>query len=156
MGIDRDFGWAFAKSQAAAGMALPCKGTALLSVKDGDKPTAADVAHRLLRLGFQLQATHGTAMYLKEHGCEVTTVNKVKEGRPHIVDHIKNQDVQLVINTIGTTLSEEDSSPIRRESLYAGIPYFTTMQGARAAVMGIEATLTHSLTVQTLQEYHPA
>ncbi|NKB82614.1 MAG: carbamoyl-phosphate synthase large subunit [Nitrospirales bacterium] len=156
MGIDRDFGWAFAKSQAAAGMALPCEGTILLSVKDRDKPAAADLAYRLRRLGFQLQATSGTATYLREHGCEVTTVNKVKEGRPHIVDHIKNQQVHLVINTIGTALSEEDSAPIRRESLYAGISYFTTMQGAWAAVLGIEATLCHSLTVQTLQEYHPA
>lgn len=154
MGIDKDFGWAFAKSQAAAGLSLPYSGTALMSVKDADKPATLDVARHLLQLGFTIQATKGTAAFLEQHGVDVTTVNKVKEGRPHIVDHIKNGEFCLVVNTVGSTSSQADSSPIRKEALYQGIPYFTTMQGAKAAVMGIEACVKHSLTVRTLQEYH--
>jgi carbamoyl-phosphate synthase large subunit len=154
MGIDRDFGWAFAKSQAAAGVSLPCGGTAFISVKDHDKPSALDVARRLRRLGFLVEATRGTAAYLRDHGVEVDPVNKVKEGRPHIVDHIKNGQISLVVNTVGSEASHADSASIRREALQKGLPYYTTMPGALAAVMGIEATLTHGLRIRSLQEYH--
>ncbi|MEC4671317.1 MAG: carbamoyl-phosphate synthase large subunit, partial [Nitrospirota bacterium] len=155
MGIDRNFGWAFAKSQAAAGMILPRGGIALMSVKDGDKTATVDIARRLRKLGFRLHATRGTAAFLRQQGVEVETVNKVAEGRPHIVDHIKNREAHLVLNTVGTASSQADSAPIRREALQQGIPYFTTIQGVRAAVTGIEATAKVSLTVQPLQEYHP-
>ncbi|MBX3331953.1 MAG: carbamoyl-phosphate synthase large subunit [Nitrospira sp.] len=154
MGIDGDFGWAFAKSQAGAGAVLPRSGTAFVSVKQSDRPVALDLTKRLCALGFQIQATSGTADYLRGHGVEVSTVNKVKEGRPHIVDHIKNGTIALVINTVRTASAHLDSLSIRREALHRGVPYFTTMRGAHAAVMGIEATAKKGLAIRTLQEYH--
>jgi len=154
MGIDVDFGWAYAKSQAGAGAMLPRGGTAFISVKEGDRPAALDVAQRLERLGFSIQATSGTAAYLRDLGINVETVHKVTEGRPHIVDHIKNGEVALVVNTVGTAASHNDSLSIRRETLNKGLAYFTTMRGARAAVMGIEAILKKELTIRSLQEYH--
>ena len=156
MGIDQDFGWAFAKSQAAASLSLPQMGTIIMSVKDGDKPGTVDVAKRLQTLGFKLQATRGTAAYLLERGLDVEPVNKVKEGRPHLVDHIKNRQAQLVVNTVGTASSHNDSLPIRREALQQNIPYFTTIQGIQAAVTAIEAMKKASLTIKPLQDYHPA
>ena len=156
MGIDQDFGWAFAKSQAAASLSLPQMGTIIMSVKDGDKPGTVDVAKRLQTLGFKLQATRGTAAYLLERGLNVEPVNKVKEGRPHLVDHIKNRQAQLVVNTVGTASSHNDSLPIRREALQQNIPYFTTIQGIQAAVTAIEAMKKASLTIKPLQDYHPA
>ncbi len=156
MGIDQDFGWAFAKSQAAANLSLPPMGTIIMSVKDGDKPGTVNVAKRLQVLGFKLQATRGTAEYLRKHGLHVESVNKVKEGRPHLVDHIKNRQAQLVVNTVGTTSSQGDSLPIRREALQQNIPYFTTIQGIQAAVTAIEAMKKSSLTIKPLQDYHPA
>ena len=156
MGIDQDFGWAFAKSQAAASLSLPQMGTIIMSVKDGDKPGTVDVAKRLQTLGFKLQATRGTAAYLLERGLDVESVNKVKEGRPHLVDHIKNRQAQLVVNTVGTASSHHDSLPIRREALQQNIPYFTTIQGIQAAVTAIEAMKKASLTIKPLQDYHPA
>ncbi|HET9607640.1 MAG TPA: carbamoyl-phosphate synthase large subunit, partial [Nitrospira sp.] len=154
MGIDVDFGWAYAKSQAGAGAILPSAGTAFISVKENDRSAALEVAKHLRRLGFNVQATSGTAGYLCEHGVDAKTVLKVTEGRPHIVDHIKNGDVALVVNTVGTAASHADSLSIRREALNRGLAYFTTMRGARAAVMGIEAILKKELTIRSLQEYH--
>ena len=154
MGIDSDFGWAFAKSQAAAGVALPTSGAVFVSVKDQDRPAALDVARHLRRLGFVIQATRGTAAYLREHNVDAATVNKVKDGRPHIVDHIKNGEISLVVNTVGDQASQMDSASIRREALQKGLPYFTTMPGAKAAAMGIEATVKKGLTIRSLQEYH--
>ena len=154
MGIDSDFGWAFVKSQAGAGAMLPTGGTAFLSVKLEDRALACDVATRLGRLGFRITATSGTAQYLRENGMTVDTVNKVQEGRPHIVDHIKNGDVALVINTVKTAAAQADSLSIRREALHKGVPYYTTMRGALAAVMGIEAVIKKGLTIRPLQEYH--
>ena len=154
MGIDVDFGWAFAKSQAGAGALLPRGGTAFISVKESDRPGALEVARRLHKLGFAVQATSGTAGYLRENGVDARTVHKVTEGRPHIVDHIKNGEVALVVNTVGTAASHADSLSIRREALNRGLAYYTTMRGARAAVMGIEAMLKKELTIRSLQEYH--
>jgi len=154
MGIDSDFGWAFAKSQAGAGTILPQSGTAFISIKEPDRPVALDVAMRLRKLGFQIQATRGTAAYLSEQGVDAETVNKVKEGRPHIVDHIKNGSVALVVNTVRTASSHTDSLSIRREALHKGLPYYTTMRGAVAAVLGIEAVSKKELSIRSLQEYH--
>ncbi|HSB46158.1 MAG TPA: carbamoyl-phosphate synthase large subunit, partial [Nitrospira sp.] len=154
MGIDADFGWAFAKSQAGAGAILPSGGTAFISVKESDRPAALEVAKRLHRLGFSIQATSGAAAYLRSCGLDVKTVHKVTEGRPHIVDHIKNGEIALVVNTVGTAASHADSLSIRRETLNKGLAYYTTMRGARAAVMGIEAMLKKELTIRSLQEYH--
>jgi len=154
MGIDADFGWAYAKSQAGAGAMLPRGGTVFLSVKEGDRAAALEVAKHLRRLGFSILATSGTAAYLHSHGVEVRTVHKVTEGRPHIVDYIKNGDVALVVNTVRTASGHQDSLSIRREALNKGLAYFTTMRGARAAVMGIEAVVKKELAIKTLQEYH--
>ncbi len=154
MGIDSDFGWAFVKSQAGAGAILPTAGTAFLSVKSEDRAGACDVARRLVALGFRITATSGTATYLTEQGMQVDVVNKVQEGRPHIVDHIKNGDVALVVNTVRTASGQTDSLSIRREALHKGVPYYTTMRGALAAVMGIEALLKKGLAIRALQEYH--
>jgi carbamoyl-phosphate synthase large subunit len=154
MGMDADFGWAFAKSQSAAGVTLPRNGTVLISVKDQDKPAALDVARALRQLGFRIEATRGTAAYLTAHGVESDAVNKVTEGRPHIVDHIKNGEISLVINTVWGEASQADSASIRREALQRGVPYCTTMPGARAAGRAIEAMLKKGLAIRSLQEYH--
>ncbi|MCA9470936.1 MAG: carbamoyl-phosphate synthase large subunit [Nitrospirales bacterium] len=156
MGIDGDFGWAFAKSQAAAGNALPKSGTVLLSVKDSDKEGTLDIARRLRALGFTLQATNGTAAFLRQQGIDVESVNKIKEGRPHIVDVIKNGQIGVVVNTVGSAASQDDSAPIRKEALYQGIPYFTTIPAAKAAVLGIEAMRKGKLRVRPLQAYQAA
>ncbi|TKB95693.1 MAG: carbamoyl-phosphate synthase large subunit, partial [Nitrospira sp.] len=154
MGIDQDFGWAFAKSQAGAGAPLPRGGTAFISVKESDRPASLDVVRRLQQLGFTVQATSGTAAYLRSHEVDAETVHKVKEGRPHIVDHIKNGRVALVVNTVSNASSHADSLSIRREALNKGLAYYTTIRGARAAIMGIEAILKKELTIRSLQEYH--
>ena len=156
MGIDGDFGWAFAKSQAGAGAGLPTTGTAFISVKETDRPSALEVGKILNGLGMRIQGTSGTAGYLRDHGLSVEVVNKVTEGRPHIVDHIKNGSVALVVNTVRTASAHADSLSIRREALHRGIPYFTTMRGAHAAAMGIEAILKKPLSIRSLQEYHRA
>lgn len=154
MGIDTDFGAAFAKSQSAASSTLPLSGMAFISVKDKDKPASLDIARRLIDAGFQIEATRGTASYLMEKGLPVRVVNKVKEGRPHIVDHIKNGDIALVVNTVGDMRSKYDSYSVRRTALIKGVPYYTTMAGAKAAVSGIEALRKRALGIRSLQEYH--
>ncbi len=154
MGIDRDFGWAFAKSQAAAGLSLPREGTVIMSMKDADKAGTVPVAGALQAMGFTLLATRGTASYLRERGLAVTTVNKVKEGRPHLVDAIKNREARMVVNTVGTASSQDDSLSIRREALRQNIPYFTTIQGIQAAVTAIDAMRKSPLTIKPLQAYH--
>ncbi len=156
MGIDQSFGWAFAKSQAATGMPMPLRGAVLLSVKDGDKQAVLGLAQSLARLGFSIKATKGTAAFLQQHEISVEAVHKVKEGRPHIGDLIKNNDLAMVINTVGDKASQEDSAPIRTAAVFGGIPYFTTMQGAQAAIWGIEAMKKSPVTVKSLQEYHPS
>ncbi len=154
MGIDGDFGWAFAKSQTGAGAGLPMAGTVFISVKESDRPAALAVGRILHKLGMRIQGTSGTAGYLRDHGLPVEVVNKVTEGRPHIVDHIKNGSISLVVNTVRTASAHVDSLSIRREALHRGVPYFTTMRGAQAAAMGIEAILKKDLAIRTLQEYH--
>jgi len=154
MGIDQNFGWAFAKSQAATGLPIPMTGAALLSVKDADKPSALGIAQCLTTLGFSIVATKGTAAFLQEHAITVQTVNKVNEGRPHVADLIKNNDLVMVINTVGDKTSHEDSASIRTAAVFNNVPYFTTIQGAQSAVLGIEAMKKSALTVKSLQEYH--
>jgi carbamoyl-phosphate synthase large subunit len=153
MGIDTDFGMSFAKSQIAAGNPMPTSGRVFISVKDKDKPAAHEVAVGLERAGFTLVATRGTAEYLRKRGVTVETVNKVFEGRPHIVDSIKDRQVDLVINTVHGAESQKDSYSIRRTTLTQAIPYFTTMSAAKAAVRGIEALRANPVQVKSLQEY---
>ncbi len=154
MGIADDFGSAFLKSQAGAGGPLPMTGRVFLSVKDKDKPATVALARRFLEMGFTVEATRGTAGYLAQHGVVVDVVNKVLEGRPHVVDHIKNGEIHLVINTVGDKPSQLDSASLRRAALVQNVPYQTTMAGARATLMGIDAGLKRKLTVKPLQEYY--
>jgi len=157
MGIAADFYSAFWKAQAAAGNTLPRDGAklrAFVSVKDGDKPGAAEVCRRLLALGFEVLATRGTAAFLAERGLAATPVLKVQEGRPSIVDRIKDGDVHLVFNTTAGKREIADSYSIRRETLMKGVPYFTTLTGARAAVGAIEAARAGRPEARSLQEYH--
>jgi len=154
MGIDTDFGMSFAKSQIAAGNPMPVSGRVFLSVKDKDKAGLLEVAQGLENMGFSLVATRGTAEYLKKRGVTVETVNKVMEGRPHIVDQITDMQVNFVINTVYGAQSQKDSYSIRRTTLMKGIPYFTTLSAAKAAVRGIAAIKKNHLQVKSIQEYH--
>ncbi|MCK4486801.1 MAG: carbamoyl-phosphate synthase large subunit, partial [Desulfobacterales bacterium] len=130
MGIDKDFGRAFAKSQLAAGQLLPTQGTVLVSVKDADKDKVYPVVKQLYDMGFNLFATRGTSQYLKDLGIPNRAVKKIAEGHPHIVDHVKNGDIQLVINTPSGKESAGGSHNIRRAVLRYGLPYATTLSGA--------------------------
>lgn len=153
MGIDRDFGTAFAKAQIAAGTVLPLTGSVFISVRDGDKPALVDAARRLVGMGFEVVATAGTARFFEEHGITVKRINKVMEGRPHVVDSMKNGEIQLVFNTSEGVASIRDSFDLRRTALMNKIPYFTTVAGAKAAVRAIEALRSGSLAVVPLQAY---
>ncbi len=156
MGIDREFGIAFAKAQEAAGNTLPLKGTVFISVKDEDKLKAVPIAQKLEEIGFQIVATKGTALYLSKHGVKAKRIYKVQEGRPHVVDHMISGDIQMVINTPLGGTAQKDSYHIRRTALTNDIPYFTTIRGAMAAAEGIEALKKGRLDVAPLQEYHEA
>jgi carbamoyl-phosphate synthase large subunit len=156
MGIDLTFGRAFAKSQLSVGPAgsLPTAGSVFISVKDKDKPSAIQLANALHDLGFSLLATRGTADAIRSAGIPVEVVLKVLEGRPHVVDYIKNGEVQLLINTTLGKDSIRDSYDIRRAALVYNIPYCTTIPGAFAATHGIKALLDGPLAINSLQEYH--
>ena len=153
MGIDRDFGRAFAKSQLGASAMLPAAGTVFLSVRDGDKAAIVEPARRLVEMGFKLIATGGTVRALQAEGLEISRVNKVMEGRPHIVDAIRNGEVDMVINTSEGKQAVTDSFSLRRAALNERVPYYTTMAGARAAVEGIAALRAGDLEVSPLQDY---
>ncbi len=154
MGIDTEFGMAFAKAQIAAGNRLPLSGTVFISVKDEDKPAAAQVAHRLVEDGFRIIATRGTAAFLHKEGVPVEVVKKVQEGRPHVVDVIVNGEAALLINTTQGAKAMADSYHIRRAALEYNVPYFTTMAGARAAVSAIRSLRRSEFQVKPLQEYY--
>jgi len=153
MGLDTSFERAFLKSQMGAGVRLPTEGTAFVSVRDADKVAAVRIARRLSELGFRIVATRGTAAALREGGVEAQVINKVLEGRPHCVDAIKSGEIQLVINTSGGGRSVSDSFDIRRSALTQGVPHYTTMAGARAAVGAIAALRAGTLDVAPLQSY---
>jgi carbamoyl-phosphate synthase large subunit len=153
MGLDTSFGRAFAKSQIGAGAKLPFGGTAFISVKESDKPLAVEPARQLIAMGFDVIATRGTAKFLQAAGLEIRLVNKVLEGRPHIVDALKNGEVQLVFNTTEGRQSLTDSLSIRRTALQMKVPYYTTMAGAAAAVEAIAALREGGLEVRPLQSY---
>ncbi len=154
MGIDKTFGLAFAKSQMASGTSLPLKGTVFISVKEKDRPSAVKIALELSQLGFKIMATKGTAEVIKKAGIEVKQVLKVKDGRrPHIVDHLTNKEVDLVVNTTFGKQAIEDSYSLRRTSLTRGIPYCTTIAGAFATISAIETLQQQSIDVCPIQEY---
>jgi len=153
MGIDADFGRAFAKSQLASGTLLPLEGFVFVSVRDRDKAALIEPCRRLVEMGFTLLATEGTAAALRTAGLPVGRVNKVRDGRPHIVDQMLNGGVQLVFNTTEGTQAIADSFSLRRTALSYAIPYYTTVAGARAAVQAIAALRAGSLEVASLQSY---
>jgi carbamoyl-phosphate synthase large subunit len=154
MGIDQSFEAAFAKSQIASGIQLPTQGCVFISVKNADKAALAPLARDLIELGFTILATGGTADHLLAEGIKVQRVNKVAEGRPHIVDAMKNGDVQLVFNTTEGAQSYRDSYSIRRTALTQNIPYYTTVSGARASIQAIRRLKTGPpLGVRALQAY---
>ena len=153
MGLDTDFGRAFAKSQIGASMKLPLAGSVFISVRDSDKELAGGPAAHLIAMGFDIVATRGTAKYLAAQGLAVRIVNKVLEGRPHIVDEMKNGDICLVFNTTDGAQALTDSSSIRKTALQMKIPYCTTMAGAAAVTQAIESLRSGSLEVAPLQSY---
>jgi carbamoyl-phosphate synthase large subunit len=154
MGIDRDFATAFAKAQLGAGMTLPDGGKLFVSVKDSDKPQIVSAVSKLQQLGFAICATGGTADFLIGQGIAVERVNKVAQGRPHIVDKIKDGEIALVFNTTEGWQSLKDSEDIRRSALASKVSYFTTASGSVAAVEAIAALRMRKLEVCPLQDYH--
>jgi carbamoyl-phosphate synthase large subunit len=153
MGLDADFGRAFWKSQLGAGVDLPRGGTVFVSVRDRDKTALVEPCRKLLDMGFRLIATSGTAAYLAANGLPCETIKKVLEGRPHIVDVMLSGGVQLVFNTTEGPQAISDSFSLRRTALTQGIPYYTTVAGARAAVQAIAALRSGGLEVAPLQSY---
>ncbi|MDP7547173.1 MAG: carbamoyl-phosphate synthase large subunit, partial [Alphaproteobacteria bacterium] len=153
MGVDTSFAAAFAKSQIAAGTVLPSEGRVFVSVKDRDKPAAAELARDLSRLGYTIVATTGTAAYLQTQDIAVVHVNKVLEGRPHIVDDIANGGIDLIFNTTEGAKAIADSYTLRRAALTHRIPYYTTISGAKSAVLAIELLRQRGLDVAPLQSY---
>ncbi len=153
MGVGKTFAEAFLKSQKGAGVDLPSKaGCAFISVRDADKNAAVSVGAELIKRGFTLIATRGTARCLNEAGLECKTINKVLEGRPHIVDAMKNEEVDLIINTTEGRKAIIDSFPIRREALNRRITYTTTIAGARATILAMDNLDIDS--VNCLQDLH--
>jgi len=154
MGIDSDFDIAFAKSQIGGGVFLPDRGTVFISVKDTDKDHIVPAAQKMVELGFKVIATGGTASHLEDKGVPVERVNKVAQGRPHIVDRIVDGGVQLVFNTTEGWQSLKDSQAIREAALKAKTPYFTTAPSSLAVAHAIEALRGHALEVRSLQSYY--
>jgi carbamoyl-phosphate synthase large subunit len=154
MGIDRSFEIAFAKSQLGGGSRLPRKGTVFVSVRDADKDARILRAVRVLTdLGFRAVATSGTQRFLVEQGVAADRILKASEGRPNIVDAIRNGEIQLVFNTTEGAQALADSRSLRRAALLHKVPYYTTLSGAVAAAQGIKAYLGGDLEVRTLQSY---
>ena len=152
MGWDRDFGRAFLKAQMGAGMKLPSKGCVFFSIKDKDKnDNLAETAQRLINLGFDIIATRGTAAFLKEKNIVCKQINKVYEGRPNIVDIMKNGEIDLVMNTTEGTQAVNDSRDIRSVALFDKIPYFTTAAAAHAAALAIQSQTEGEIEVKSLQ-----
>ena len=153
MGIDDNLGLAIAKSQLAAGTTIPSRGNAFISVRDSDKPATIDVARGLVEEGFEIFATTGTAAYLQEAGVNCTLVNKISQGRPHILDKIQDGDVTWIVNTSLGKRTTEDSYSIRRAALDFHIPYTTTITGAAAMVKGLKALQQSELGVKPVQNF---
>ena len=154
MGVDFDFGRAYAKSQIGAGQNLPATGAVFISVQEKDKAAALDVAAQFYKIGFKIIATRGTSEYFNTNGIENQMINKVSSGRPHVVDAIMNREIQFVINTGTGDKTRRDGYLIRRAALKYNIPYATTIAGARAMCTGIAALKEKALSVKPIQLYH--
>jgi carbamoyl-phosphate synthase large subunit len=153
IGLDRSFEVAFAKSQLGSGTKVPTEGAVFVSVRDADKPRILETMKMLAGLGFKVVATGGTQRYLESHGVAAEKINKVSEGRPHVVDSIKNGGIQLVFNTTEGAQALADSRSLRRSALLHKVPYYTTLAGAVAASQGIKAYKGGDLEVRALQDY---
>jgi len=154
MGVADNFGEAFAKAQLSAGQVLPVKGTVFISVNDRDKPGLVELARTFVERGFHIVATHGTADMLAAEGIQTERVYKVKEGRPNVVDLIKGDRIQLIVNTPAGQDPYFDEKAIRRAAVLARIPTITTLAAARAAIEGIEAIQQGTRSVYALQNLH--
>ena len=154
MGIDTNFGSAYAKAQFGAGNHLPTEGTVFISVKDHDKEASLAVASQFCDMGFMIMATRGTSSFLKNRGISNKMINKVSIGRPHVVDAIKNKEIQMIINTGVGGETKRDGYEIRRAAIKFNIPYATTTAGAMAMCKGIAALKKKKLSVKTIQEYN--
>jgi len=154
MGIDKSFEMAYAKSQIAAGQRLPLKGNIFISVRDRDKPAIVDIAKDFQQMGFTLLTSTGTGKFLSEREINVIVIQKISEGRPNIIDYIKNRQVSLIINTPSGKKPRRDILSTRRFAVEHGIPLITTISGARATKMAIKKLKTDTLTVSSLQTYY--
>ncbi|MCX7739033.1 MAG: carbamoyl-phosphate synthase large subunit [Hydrogenothermaceae bacterium] len=152
MGIDRDFGLAFYKAQAAAGSSLPLEGNIFISVADKDKPQIVEIARSLEELGFKIFSTSGTFNFLKDNGIRAILVNKLSEERPNIVDRIRNGEISMIINTPSGKRERSDAYYIRRAAVANKVPYYTTIRGAAAAVEAIKSFKRKGLEVYSLQD----
>jgi carbamoyl-phosphate synthase large subunit len=154
MGIDDDFGLAYAKSQMAAQPPLPLSGNVFISVRDADKAPIVTIARGLLELGFVIFSTSGTASALAEAGVPVTRLFKLSEGRPNVLDMVKNQEIDLIINTPAGPVARQDEVKIRTTALYQRVPVMTTLAAAKASLRALQSLKTKTLGVKSLQEYH--
>ncbi|MDO8746997.1 MAG: carbamoyl-phosphate synthase large subunit, partial [Thermodesulfovibrionales bacterium] len=154
MGIDEDFGIAYAKAQLSSNNRIPVSGKIVISVRDEDKDGICDIVKKLHAMGFEVIATRGTAEHLSNKGIEVEVINKVKEGRPHIVDLIKNKEVNFIINTVSDAQAQRDSFSIRQSALQYRVPYTTTVSGAKAVVNAIDMLRRKNISIKSIQEYH--
>ncbi|MEX0330123.1 MAG: carbamoyl-phosphate synthase large subunit [Puniceicoccaceae bacterium] len=153
MGLDDDLGMAFAKTHMAVGPALPREGNIFLSVKDSDKHLAVDIARRFVTLGFAIVSTSGTKKHLEANGVPVKSVHKINEGRPNVVDMVKNGELQMIINTPSGMVPRQNENVIRTEAIKHSVPIMTTLSGARAAVQALHSLNRHELKVLPLQHY---
>lgn len=154
MGIDEDFGLAYAKAQISSNNRIPTAGTIFISVKDRDKTQIVEIAKKLTDLNFRLIATRGTANHLLKNGINIEIINKLAEGRPHIVDMVKNGQINFIINTPKSMQAQKDSMYIRRSAIQYKVPYTTTISGAKALIMAVEKLLQNELNIKSIQEYH--
>jgi carbamoyl-phosphate synthase large subunit len=154
LGMADTFGMAFYKAEEAAQQRLPVKGSVLITVADEDKQAALLVARRFAQLGFTIIATRGTYQFFARNGITARSIDKIHEGRPNIVDAIKNKDINLIINTPSGKLSIHDDSYIRKAAIKYRVPYITTIAAAVAAAKGIEAFHSGKSEVKSLQSYH--
>ena len=152
MGVGRSFGEAFGKAQLGAGVVLPTSGRVFISVRERDREAVIEVARMLIDLGFEIISTRGTAAVLREHGVECTQVKKVYEGRPHVVDMIKNEEIDLISNTTEGKQAIADSFTIRAAALQNKVSYTTTLAGARATCMALQCKA--DIEVNRLQDLH--
>jgi carbamoyl-phosphate synthase large subunit len=156
MGIDMVLGQAFAKSQLGTGQKLPTSGTVFISVKNHDKRQVVFIAKKLADMGFRIVSSSGTAKVLKNSGIDVITLFKISEGRPNVLDYVKNTEIDLIINTPGGQSQQDDGVKIRSTAVAHGVPVITTMSAAQAVVNGIESLRKSGVSVRTIQDFHQA